>query len=153
MPSFEHHGKGTLPMIEHDGGNVRLILGRAYGETAPTSVFSETFYGDAELQAGARLPLPDDHEDRGVYIVEGSVSVADQKFEAGRMMVFRPKDKITVAAGVRGAPPDYPRRGDARRPALYLVEFRRLQYRANRGRERGMATRKLGPRLIRSAAR
>jgi redox-sensitive bicupin YhaK (pirin superfamily) len=44
LPSFEHHGKGTLPMIEHDGGNVRLILGRAYGETAPTSVFSETFY-------------------------------------------------------------------------------------------------------------
>jgi redox-sensitive bicupin YhaK (pirin superfamily) len=103
LPSFEHHGKGTLPVIEHDGVNVRLILGRAYGETAPTSVFSQTFYGDATLQAGARLPLPDDHEDRGVYIVDGSVSVADQEFEAGRMMVFRPRDKITVAAGLRGA--------------------------------------------------
>lgn len=102
-PSFEHHGKDALPLIEHDGVSLRLILGRAYGEVAPASVFSETFYGDATLAPGARLPLPDDHEDRGLYVVEGSVSISGQEFEAGRMMVFRPKDKITIAAGPRGA--------------------------------------------------
>jgi len=102
-PSFEHHGKESLPVIEDDGVNVRLILGRAYGETAPASIFSETFYGDAALQPGARLPLPDDHEDRGLYVVEGSVSIAGQEFDAGQMMVFRPGDKITVAAGAQGA--------------------------------------------------
>lgn len=101
--SFEHHGKEALPVIEDDGVNVRLILGRAYGEVAPASVFSEIFYGDATLQAGARLPLPDDHEDRGLYIVEGSVSIAGQTFDAGQMMVFRPGDAITVAAGPQGA--------------------------------------------------
>lgn len=102
-PSFEHHGKEALPVIEDGGVNLRLILGRAYGETAPASVFSETFYGDAALQAGARLPLPDDHEDRGLYVVEGSVSIAGQEFDAGQMMVFRPGDKITVAAGPQGS--------------------------------------------------
>ena len=55
------------------------------------------------LEPGARLPMPDDHEDRGIYIVEGSISVAGQEFEAGRMMVFRPGDRITVAAGDRRA--------------------------------------------------
>ena len=50
--------------------SVRLILGRAYGETAPVRVFSETFYADADLKPGSLLPLPDDHEDRGLYVVE-----------------------------------------------------------------------------------
>lgn len=102
-PAFEHHGKATLPMLEEPGASVRLILGTAYGATAPATMLSETFYADVKLEAGSRLPMPDDHEDRGIYIVDGSISVAGQDFEAGQMMVFRPGDKITVAAGDRGA--------------------------------------------------
>ncbi len=66
-------------------------------------MLSETFYADVRLESGSRLPMPDNHEDRGIYIVEGSISVAGQEFEAGQMMVFRPGDRITVAAGDRGA--------------------------------------------------
>ena len=66
-------------------------------------MFSETFYADALLDAGSRLPMPDDHEDRCICIVGESVSIAGQEFEAGQMMVFRPGDRITVAAGDRGA--------------------------------------------------
>ncbi|NLS18819.1 pirin family protein [Rhizobium sp. P40RR-XXII] len=102
-PMFEHHGAQALPIIEDRGAKVRLILGNAYGETAPARMFSETFYADVMLEAGARLPLPDDHEDRGIYIVEGSISIAGQDFEAPQMMVFRPGDRITVTAGGRGA--------------------------------------------------
>ena len=64
---------------------------------------SDTFYLDVTLAARARFPLPVDHEDRGIYITEGSVSIAGQEFQAGQMMVFRPGDAITVAAGDRGA--------------------------------------------------
>ncbi len=102
-PMFEHHGKETLPVIEDRGVSLRLILGNAYGETAPATMFSETFYADVTLEAGARLPLPDNHEDRGIYIVDGSISIAGQNFEAAQMMVFRPGDRITIAAGERGA--------------------------------------------------
>lgn len=102
-PSFEHHGKDVLPIVEDDGVSLRLILGRAYGETAPARIFSDTFYGDVTMKAGARLPLPDDHEDRGLYVTEGSISIAGEEFEAGQMMVFRPNDQITVAAGTQGA--------------------------------------------------
>jgi redox-sensitive bicupin YhaK (pirin superfamily) len=55
------------------------------------------------MQPGSLLPLPDDHEDRGLYVTEGSVNIASQEFEGGRMMVFRPGDRITVGAGKRGA--------------------------------------------------
>ncbi|TDR90474.1 pirin family protein [Enterovirga rhinocerotis] len=102
-PSFEHHGKDTLPQIEAEGVRLRLILGTAYGERAPASIFSETFYADVAMAPGSRLPLPDDHEDRGLYIVEGEVTVSGQAFEAGRMMVFRPGDRITIGAGPQGA--------------------------------------------------
>ncbi len=102
-PMFEHHGKETLPVIEDRGISIRLILGNAYGKAAPATMFSETFYADVVLEAGRRLQMPDDHEDRGIYVVEGSISIAGQAFDASRMMVFRPGDRITVAAGDRGA--------------------------------------------------
>ncbi|MDP0925628.1 pirin family protein [Paracoccus onubensis] len=102
-PTFEHHGKGTLPEIHDEGIEARLILGRAYGETAPAKMYSDSFYLDVTLAARARFPLPKDHEDRGLYITEGSIRIAGQEFEAGQMMVFRPGDEITVAAGDRGA--------------------------------------------------
>ena len=102
-PIFEHHGREALPVIADGGISARLILGTAYGAQAPARMFSETFYLDVTLAPGAMLPLPDDHEDRGIYIVEGAITIAGQVFEAGRMMVFRPGDPITVGAGDAGA--------------------------------------------------
>lgn len=101
--AFEHHGRDALPFLEEGGKQVRLILGSAWGARAPVRTFTETFYADAVLAPGAGLPLPDDHEDRGVYVVEGSILVAGQTFEAGRMMVFRPGDRISLKAGEAGA--------------------------------------------------
>ena len=102
-PMFEHHAREALPTLEAQGAQLRLILGSAYGMRAPASVFSDTFYVDAVLAPAARLPLPDDHEDRGVYIVEGAVEVAGETFAAGRMMVFRPGDRLALTAGAQGA--------------------------------------------------
>ncbi len=97
-PGFEHQPADALPVIEGGGKWVRLILGAAYGERAPVKTFSEMFYADARLDAGAAIPLPDNHEDRAVYVLEGCVDVAGERFEAGRMMVFRPGDAITIKA-------------------------------------------------------
>ncbi len=102
-PSFDHHGKDSLPMLEGEGKQVRLIMGHAYGEAAPVKTYSDMFYLDAVLEAGAAIPLPDDHEDRGAYVSTGSVSVGGQVFEAGQMMIFRPGDKVSMKAGPQGA--------------------------------------------------
>jgi redox-sensitive bicupin YhaK (pirin superfamily) len=61
------------------------------------------FYADAHLLPGARLPLPDGHEDRGVYVVEGAVEVAGVRYDAHRMMIFRPGDHMFVTAMEEGA--------------------------------------------------
>lgn len=100
---FQHVARDALPVLEAEGKQVRLILGDAWGERAPVDVPSEMFYADVLLAPGAAVPLPDNHEDRGVYVMTGSVTVAGQNFDAGRMMVFRPGDRLSLAAGGAGA--------------------------------------------------
>lgn len=100
---FSHLERAALPELEGEGKEVRLILGTAWGEKVGLQMPSEVFYADARLQPGASIPLPDDHEDRGVYILDGEVSSAGQVFEAGRMLVFRPGDRVSVKAGPQGA--------------------------------------------------
>lgn len=90
-------------MLEAEGKRLRLILGTGWGERAGMALPSETFYADALLDPGAAIPMPDDHEDRGAYVLEGAVEIAGQAFEAGRMMVFRPGDRISMKAGPQGA--------------------------------------------------
>ena len=97
-PAFEHAPKESLPLIADGGAQVRVILGALYGETAPVRTFSEMFYADAALAAGASLPLPDNHEDRGIYILQGAVEIAGRRWEAGRMLVFRPGDAVSLKA-------------------------------------------------------
>lgn len=101
--SFIHAPKSDLPVMEGEGKQVRLILGDAFGARAPVETPSEMFYLDAVLQPGAGLPLPDNHEDRGAYVLEGQVSVGNDEFQAGCMMVFRPGDRISMKAGPSGA--------------------------------------------------
>ncbi|MEI4488322.1 pirin family protein [Frigidibacter sp. MR17.14] len=101
--SFEHHGREALPTLDEGGKQVRLILGDAWGLRSPVKTFTETFYADVVLAPGAKLPLPDDQEDRGIYVTQGAITVAGETFPEGRMMVFRPGDRISVTAGTQGA--------------------------------------------------
>ena len=102
-PDFEHHKKAALPVLDDTGVTARLILGNAYGKKSPVTMQSEIFYADVQLAPGAGFPLPDDHEDRGIYVTEGSIEVAGATYEAGQMMVFRPGDRMSVKAGAQGA--------------------------------------------------
>ena len=101
--AFEHYKETALPFLEGEGKQVRLILGDAWGEKAPVKTFTDMFYADVVLEAGAKLPLPDNHEDRGIYVTAGSIDVAGDRFETGQMMVFRPGDAVTISAGPTGA--------------------------------------------------
>lgn len=88
-PSFHHHPKATLPLIDRDGAAMRLIAGKAFGETAPVKTYSPIFYLGVEAEAGADIPLPD-YEERAVYIVSGGADIDGEPYSAGRMVVFAP---------------------------------------------------------------
>ncbi len=101
--SFHNAPEAALPFLEGEGKTLRLILGHGWGEKAPVTLPSETLYADAVLAAHASLPLPDDHEDRGIYVLAGEVTVGGQTFGPAQMLVFRPGDRISVKAGAEGA--------------------------------------------------
>lgn len=101
--AFHNAHASALPELEGEGKHVRLILGTGWGEAAPVPLHSETIYADATLAPGASLPLPDNHEDRGIYILKGEVTVGGQTFPTGQMLVFRPGDRVSVRAGAQGA--------------------------------------------------
>jgi len=74
-PSFSHQPKAALPEITRAGVTMRVLAGSAFGLRAPTPIFSPTLYVALEMQAGAALELPPEHEERGVFAVEGEIRV------------------------------------------------------------------------------
>ena len=97
-PAFEHFATGELPRIEGEGKRVRLIMGEAYGARSPAEFPHPCFYAEAVLAPGAVLPLDPDYDERAVYIASGEIDIAGQRFEAGRLLVFRPGDRISILA-------------------------------------------------------
>jgi redox-sensitive bicupin YhaK (pirin superfamily) len=97
-PSFQHFGAATLPVVEDGGCRARIIAGSAFGRTSPVGMLSEWLYVEIALAQGASAPLDPDHEERAVYVVEGEVEIAGDRFEGPRLLVFRPGDRITIRA-------------------------------------------------------
>jgi redox-sensitive bicupin YhaK (pirin superfamily) len=76
----------------------------------------ETIYAEAVLAPGAVLPLDDSHEERAVYVVSGEIDVAGDTFGSGRLLIFKPGDRISILANSQarlmvlgGEPMDGPR--------------------------------------------
>ena len=116
-PAFSHHPAESLPAIEDKGIKMCLIAGSAYGQRSPVETPSEMFYLDARLSAGAELMLPDEYEERAIYVAEGGVELSDGlEVAEGTMAVFHPSVEVSLKAAVGsrimllgGAPLDAPR--------------------------------------------
>lgn len=103
-PDFSHHKPAELPLITDTGLQMRLILGSLAGQRSPVPVFSDMFYADVSLQEDARLPLAAEHEERAVYVVEGSVEIvrngqaSGQVFGPQQMLVLRRSQAVVLRA-------------------------------------------------------
>ncbi|MDZ4842444.1 MAG: pirin family protein [Hyphomicrobium aestuarii] len=115
-PAFVHHAADALPVINGDGVTARVILGQAFGATSPAVFPHPALYVHAEMAAGSQMPLDATYDERAVYIVSGTIEIAGDSFEGGRLLVFKPGDAITILAKsdarlmiVGGEPMDGPR--------------------------------------------
>jgi redox-sensitive bicupin YhaK (pirin superfamily) len=97
-PAFEHHDASALPRLTVGGAELDVIAGTAYGKESPVGVRSPTLYVHARLGAGARLPMDADHEERAVYVVEGTIGCDAKPIGAGTMIVLRPGADVTIAS-------------------------------------------------------
>jgi redox-sensitive bicupin YhaK (pirin superfamily) len=97
-PGFEHVGSSSLPVLRDHGREVRVIAGSIYGAASPVKTHSELFYAEVKLTQGAKLPLPMNHEERAIYVLEGSVEISGQTHIANQLLVFRTGDAIAITA-------------------------------------------------------
>src|SRR3974390_2621170 len=89
-PGFEHFDAASLPAIEDGGLRARVIAGSSFGQKSPVGMVSEWFYAEVMLDAGVSAPLDADHEERAIYVTEGEIDVAGDKFEAPQLLLFPP---------------------------------------------------------------
>ena len=99
-PAFRHHSAATLPAITLPGAHGRLIAGSAYGAVSPVEFPWPIFYVDLQVEAGAEVALPDDYEERAVYVAAGAAEADGVRYGPRQMIVFEPG-----AARVRAAEP------------------------------------------------
>jgi redox-sensitive bicupin YhaK (pirin superfamily) len=97
-PSFSHQPKATLPEIVRPGVTMRLLAGAAFGERAPTPIFSPMFYLAVEMEPGASIELPPEHEQRGVYAVDREVLVAGEALPAQHCAVLAEDATVRLEA-------------------------------------------------------
>jgi redox-sensitive bicupin YhaK (pirin superfamily) len=95
---FDHYADTAMPTVAAEGKQVRVLMGSAYGVTSPVRADFDTLYVDVYLQAGARLPVDADAEERAMYIVYGEIDILGDRFGVGSLLILRPGDKITVTA-------------------------------------------------------
>jgi redox-sensitive bicupin YhaK (pirin superfamily) len=100
-PAFHHHPKAGLPRVTLAGVELRVIAGTAFGERSPVAVFAPTLYVAAEMEAGRAFELPPEHEERGVYAVEGEVSVAGTSVPPQHLAVLETGSGAEVRAQTR----------------------------------------------------
>ena len=67
-PAFAHHARVELPEVEGNGFWSRIILGSCFGRSSPVATFADPVYVDCRLDAGSRLLLPAEIEERAVSI-------------------------------------------------------------------------------------
>lgn len=101
-PGFSHHPKASLPVISETDSEMRVIAGQAYGRRAPAQTYCDVLYVAADMKAGGKFALPPEHEERGVYVVEGEVKIAGDPLAALHLAVI-PEGQTAVVEAVTAA--------------------------------------------------
>ncbi|MCC7248085.1 MAG: pirin family protein [Lysobacter sp.] len=87
-PSFHHHPAATLPQQRRDGALLRIVAGRAYGETSPVRVFADTLYVAIDLDADADIELDAAHRERALYVLAGDAQLDGADLPAMQLVLL-----------------------------------------------------------------
>ena len=97
-PSFAHHGSAELPIFTDEGIKAKIILGSLLGLTSPVATLSNPVYAEYSVASDTELKLPDDVEERGVYILSGSLTSDGQTLDPGNLVVFQNGTEAVISA-------------------------------------------------------
>ncbi len=111
-PSFAHTPAADIPVKANEGGEVRVLIGSAFGMSSPVATYSPTLYLDVTLDEGAVFTLDALPEEAAVYPVQGAIEIDGQALPAHTMALLSGAT-VNVKAGsaarfvlIGGAPLD-----------------------------------------------
>jgi redox-sensitive bicupin YhaK (pirin superfamily) len=99
-PGFQNVPAQSLPRLEGEGIDLRLLAGSLLGRRAPTLTHSDLFNADVALIDGARFRIDAEHIERAVYVLSGQIQVQGQSglFGKDQLVVFKPGAEIVLKA-------------------------------------------------------
>ena len=97
-PAFTNYKPDQLPVFTDSGVWMRLIAGSAFGLKSNVKTHSPLFYLHVALEPGASIGVPDEHEERGLYIVKGEIEISGRAYSSGQMVVFSKNAQPTITA-------------------------------------------------------
>jgi redox-sensitive bicupin YhaK (pirin superfamily) len=97
-PAFEHRPAALLPRIERNGVRLDIIAGSAFGTRSPVATYSPTLYVAARFAPSGALALDSEHEERGVYLVDGELALDGDPLTPGQMAVLVQGETVTLSS-------------------------------------------------------
>ena len=95
-PSFTHIKRCQLPHRMHQGVQIRMIAGEAYGMTSPVKTYSPMFYLDVLAKKGSQFERPNKQQECAIYVLDGEIKLGDTNFAPGDFILL--DDEVTVEA-------------------------------------------------------
>ena len=98
LPLREEEVAPSLPPIVRAEGLSKTY--RAHGLEVPALVDVTLRVERGEMVAvmGPSVPLDSDYEERAIYLLDGEIQIAADRFEGPQLLIFRPGDRIGVRA-------------------------------------------------------
>ncbi|MFQ3251314.1 MAG: redox-sensitive bicupin YhaK (pirin superfamily) [Glaciecola sp.] len=96
-PSFTHVKRNDLPHSMFEGVMMRLIVGDAYGLSAPVKSYSPMFYIDVLASEGSKISKPHPTHETAIFPISGKVEVNGVSYGAGEFILLDESDnEITM---------------------------------------------------------
>ncbi|KQB52105.1 pirin [Pseudomonas endophytica] len=114
---YSHHPADSLPVSDNLGVRIRMIAGTGFCLESPVPVLSPTVYAEIHMQTATTLLIPNEHQERALYVLQGDMQLEDQPLEVQSLVLLPAGEALTLSADgdchavlIGGAPLDGPRR-------------------------------------------
>jgi redox-sensitive bicupin YhaK (pirin superfamily) len=94
--SFVHTPAQDIPQFHHEGAQIRVLVGQAFGAQSPVATLSPTLYLDIQLPASASWTLPLLTEEQAVYVVSGELRLNGELLSPHTLAVLAQTTVLTA---------------------------------------------------------
>jgi redox-sensitive bicupin YhaK (pirin superfamily) len=97
-PAYEHVPASGLPLVQGEGMSARVLMGTLWGKTAATTCHSPTIYADLLIDAGAKMAIDAEADERAIMVTQGAAELDGERLEPFSLYVLAPGHRPVLSA-------------------------------------------------------